>query len=82
MRDLCFFIWERFAGMEGTRARSAGEWGNPRGLIQIQTDKPENEGNLARSVFVQPKHAQDKSCGLAAVIQARIGKGTVCRGSE
>ena len=37
---------------------------------------------LARSVFVQLKHAQDESCGLTAVIQARIGKGTVCRGSE
>ena len=28
---------------------------------------------LARSLFVQPKHAQDKSCGLTAEIQARIG---------
>ena len=27
---------------------------------------------LARSLFVQPKHAQDKSCGLAAVIQSGI----------
>ena len=28
---------------------------------------------LARSLLVQPKHAQDKSCGLTAEIQARIG---------
>ena len=28
---------------------------------------------LARSLFVQLKHAQDKSCGLTAEIQARIG---------
>jgi hypothetical protein len=39
-------------------------------------DEPENEANLARSVFVQLKHARDKSRGLAAVIQARIGHRT------
>ena len=70
-----FFVWERSARcawIRGTRGRSAGEWGGLRGLLQIQTDEPEHGANLARSLFMQLKHAQDKSCGLAAEIQARI----------
>ena len=62
MRDFRIFVWERSArcaGMEGTRGRSAGEWGGLRGLLQIQTDEPEHGANLARSLFVQLKHAQD-----------------------
>ena len=47
----------------------------PAGFFRFNPDEPENEANLARSVFVQLKHAQDKSCGLTAVIQARIGRG-------
>ena len=72
VRDFRFFVWERFAGMEGTRVFSAGTWSDLRGLLQIQTDEPERGANLARSLFMQLKHAQDKSCGLAAEIQARI----------
>ncbi len=43
------------------------------GIYRFNPDEPEHDVNLARSVFVQLKHA---------VIQARIGKGTKCRGSE
>ena len=43
------------------------------GFYRFNPDEPENEANLARSVFVQLKHA---------VIQARIGKGTMYRGSK
>ena len=42
------------------------------GFCKFKPDEPEREDNLARSVIVQLKHAQDKSCGLAAEIQARI----------
>jgi len=44
-------------------------------FCRLQIGRAEHEGFLARSVFVQLKHAQDKSCGLTAVIQARIGRG-------
>ena len=46
------------------------------GLYELQLERVEHGANPARSSVVQLKHAQDKSCGLAAVIQARIGKGT------
>ncbi len=42
------------------------------GFCKFKPDEPERGANLARSVAVQLKHAQDKSCGLAAEIQARI----------
>ncbi len=42
-----FLGWERSAGMEGTRGLEAGTRSDPRGLIQIQTDEPENEANRA-----------------------------------
>jgi len=43
--------------------------------LQIQTWRAEHGVFLARSSVVQLKHAQDKSCGLAAVIQSRIERG-------
>ena len=58
--------------MEGTRGFSAGTWSDLRGLLPIQTGRAEHDVHLARSVFVQLKHAQNKFCGLAAEIQARI----------
>ncbi len=45
------------------------------GRFRFNPDEPEHGGNLARSSVVQLKHAQDKSCGLAAVIQSRIERG-------
>ena len=47
-------------------------------LYRINPDEPKHGDNLARSSVVQLKHAQDKSCGLTAEIQARIGSGTKC----
>ena len=47
-------------------------------FCRLQIGRARHGDNLARSVFVQPKHAQDKSCGLTAEIQARIGSGTKC----
>ena len=44
-------------------------------FCRFRRDEPENEVNLARSLFLKLKHAQDKSCGLAAVIQARMERG-------
>ena len=38
-------------------------------------DEPEHEENLARSLFVLPKHARNKFRGLAAEIETRIQKG-------
>ena len=58
--------------MEGTRGLAAEEWGDLRGLVPIQTGRAEHGVLLARSVFGKLKHAQDKSCGLTAVIQSRI----------
>ena len=42
LRDFRFIYLERsarYAGMEGTRGRSAGEWGDLRGLLQIQAGR-------------------------------------------
>ena len=54
-------------------------------FCRFRRDEPENEANPARSSHVRLKHAQDKSCGLAAEIQARIRRcsrvraaGSVC----
>ena len=44
-------------------------------FCRLQIGRAEHGVNLARSLFVQPKHAQDKSCGLTAEIQSRIGRG-------
>ena len=45
------------------------------GLYGLQLERVEHGANPARSSVVQLKHAQDKSCGLAAVIQSRIERG-------
>ena len=47
-------------------------------FCRLQIGRAEHGDNPARSVFGKPKHAQDKSCGLTAEIQARIGSGTKC----
>jgi len=49
--------------------------------FRFKPDEPGHGANLARSLFGWLKHAQDKSCGLTAVIQARIRRcrGYVCR---
>ena len=44
-------------------------------FCRLQIGRAKHGDNLARSLFVQPKHAQDKSCGLTAEIQARIERG-------
>ena len=48
---------------------------SPRAVSDRRNDEPEPNDNLARSPFVQPKHARDKSRGLTAAFQARIGTG-------
>ena len=72
MRDLWFFVWERFAGMEGTRGVRPVNGAIFARSDRFRHDEPEHGVLLARSVFVQLEHAQNKSCGLAAEIQARI----------
>ena len=63
-----FFVWDRFAryaGMEGTRGSVSKTASlSSRACAECGSDEPEHGDNLARTVFVQPKHAQDKSCGL------------------
>ena len=44
-------------------------------FFRFRHNKPKHEVNLARSSVVKLKHAQNKFCGLAAVIQSRIEKG-------
>ena len=46
-KDKSFLGRERFAGIRETRSLEAETQSDPRGLIQIQTDEPENEANLA-----------------------------------
>ena len=60
VRDFCFLM-------------GALRWdsGDAR-FCRLQIGRAEHGDNPARSVFVQPKHAQDKSCGLTAVIQSRM----------
>ena len=89
LRDLCFSEGSASLGFWGTRDLVAGKWGDLRGLIPIQTGRAEHGVFLARSLVVKLKHAQDKSCGLTAVIQARIWRyrvfgvsGPVCPASR
>ena len=52
LRDFRFFEWERSArcaGIRETRGRSAGEWGDLRGLLQIQAGRT-LEGRQPRAV--------------------------------
>ena len=85
------FEWERFAGIRGGDARFCIEkrFSLFAQFCRFKSDEPENGANLARSSHVLLKHAQDKSCGLAAVIQSRIergqsavGRGDVSRGTR
>jgi len=48
------------------------DWAIPARLNRFRNDEPKHEANLARSVFVELKHARSKLLGLAAVIQSRI----------
>ena len=72
------FEWERSAGFGRRAVVQPGNGAIFAGCCRFRDDESEHGDNLARSVFVQPKHAQDKSCGLTAEIQARIGSGTKC----
>ena len=69
--DLRF--WDGSASLE-SKGRADGKPENlpiPAGCFSFRPDEPEREDNLARSSHVRLKHAQDKSCGLTAVIQSR-----------
>ena len=50
-------------------------WAIPARLNRFRNDEPKHEVNLARSSVVKLKHAQNKFCGLAAVIQSRMEGG-------
>ena len=68
-------IWLIILREKDGRGRADGKPRNPpipAGCFRFGTDEPEGGENPARSVFVQLKHAQNKFCGLAAEIQARI----------
>ena len=71
VRDLRFSDGSASLGFGGTRGLAAGKWGDLRGLFQIQTGRAEHDVFLARSLVVKLKHAQNKFCGLTAVIQSR-----------
>ena len=66
-----FFIWERFAGIRGTRRSSAGEWGGLRGSDQIQAGRAGTWSQPGLIAEVRLKHAQT-SLRPSAEIQARI----------
>ena len=53
----------------------------PAGFFRFKPDEPENEANLARSVFVQLKHAQNKFCGLRRRFRRALEKGQ-CTGDR
>ena len=64
MRDFRFLSGSALLGF-GERAVVQPENGAIfAGLYRFNPDEPEHGDSLARSMFVQPKHAQDKSCGL------------------
>ena len=59
--------------MKGDARTGSGElYTASRVVSDRRNNEPEQDVNLARSLFVQPKHARDKSRGLTAEIQARI----------
>ena len=68
MRDYCFLYGSASLGFGGRASVQPMNEPIPAGFFRFNPDEPENEANLARSVFVQLKHA---------VIQARIRR---CRG--
>ena len=51
----------------------------PARLFGFNPDEPEHGANPARSPVVQLNPCTGQARGLAAVIQSRIGKGTMCR---
>ena len=51
------------------------------GFYRFNPDGPENEANLARSVFVQLKHAQNKFCGLRRRFRRAL-EGGQCAGGR
>ena len=76
--DFCFLYGSASLGFDRRAVVQSGNGAIFADFFKFRPDEPERGANLARSVFVQLKHAQDKSCGLAAEIQARIGRGTKC----
>ena len=75
-----FFGWERFARfawIRETRGRSAGEWGDLRGSDQIQSGRAGTWSQPGLIAEVRPNPCAGQARGLAAEIQARIGRGTM-----
>ena len=69
--------------MEGTRVSDSETVPpSPRACRECGVYEPEHGGIPARSVCVQPEHAQDKSCGLTAEIQARMERGQRAGGRD
>ena len=71
---ICFLYGSAPPATLGFGGRAVVQPGNGAilaGCCRFKPDEPERGANLARSLFVQLKHTQDKSCGLAAEIQAR-----------
>ena len=80
VRDYRVIIWERFAGiLEDARFCIENRSTLFAHFCRFRHDEPENGANLARSSHVRLKHARSKLLGLAAVIQARIGRWTRVR---
>ncbi|MBQ5355701.1 MAG: hypothetical protein IIU08_07515, partial [Clostridia bacterium] len=75
MRDFWLFYGSAPPAAQGFGGRAVVRPGNGAifaGFFKFKPDEPVRGDNLARSLFVQPKHAQNKFCGLTAVIPARI----------
>ena len=64
--------------MEGDARKAAGESADPsRAPTNCRLFEPDHEVNPARSPFMQPKHAQDKPCGLRQRFRLAFGVGRV-----
>ena len=58
MRDFCFLYGSASLGFGGRAVVQPMNEPIPAGFFRFNPDEPENEANLARSVFVQLKHPQ------------------------
>jgi len=76
VRDFRFFVWERSARCAGIGGRAAVQPGNGAilaGLYRFKPDEPEHNVNLARSLFMQLKHARDKPVALRRRFRRAFG---------
>ena len=81
--DLRFFVWERFAGIQGTRGLVSKTGSlSSRAFADCRLNEPEHGDNLARSVVVQPKHAQNKFCGLRRRFRRALEEGQCAGGRD